>query len=105
MKELEAQRRETLRSFLVEANAAIGDCWSTLPTLCKASSESANALDPSQASVDAEVTAMAARGAEEKVSSLFLLSSYRFIYFSFFLSIWSICLLAPHGVSGNGGSM
>lgn len=93
MKELEAQRRETLRSFLVEANAAIGDCWDTLPTLCKASSESANALDASQASVDAEVTVMAARGAEEKVGFFLhagVLACLAFFYLlSFLLSSYS----------------
>lgn len=78
MKKLEAERRGTLRDFLVDANRLVGDNMCKLPNLNESASRTANALDASQAAVDKDVSAKATTGVEEKVRPM-LITSYEHV--------------------------
>lgn len=67
MRTLEAERRGTLRDFLVAANAALDASWAKLAPLTGPPIRCAAELDASQAAVDTDVTARATTGVEEKV--------------------------------------
>lgn len=67
MKTLEAERRGTMRDFLIATNAAVDASWAKLAPLTGPAISCAAALDASQAMVDADVTAKATTGVEEKV--------------------------------------
>lgn len=77
MKDLEAERRKVLREFMISANAAIGNSWSKLRTLCGPAMDSANAVDASRGVVDREVAVLAAEGMEEKVRTAERLAACR----------------------------
>ena len=67
IKALEAERRESLRDFLVGANAAVAATWLKFPTISEAAIKTAGELDASQRVVDQDVTSKAAAGVAEKV--------------------------------------
>ncbi|CAN0412334.1 unnamed protein product [Ectocarpus sp. 12 AP-2014] len=66
MKNLEGERRTTLREFMLSANRAIGDTWKKLCTLPGPASDAATAVDASRGAVDQEVHSLAAARMEEK---------------------------------------
>ncbi|CAM9950727.1 unnamed protein product, partial [Ectocarpus sp. 8 AP-2014] len=66
MKDLEGERRTTLREFMLSANRAIGDNWKKLCTLSGPASDAATAVDASRGAVDQEVHSLAAVRMEEK---------------------------------------
>ncbi|CAB1115954.1 unnamed protein product [Ectocarpus sp. CCAP 1310/34] len=66
MKNLEGERRTTLREFMLSANRAIGDNWKTLCTLPGPASDAATAVDANRGAVDQEVHSLAAVRMEEK---------------------------------------
>lgn len=68
MKDLEAERRGTLRTFMISANVSVEESWSKLPEMCGPAKNSARAVNATNEAVDLEVTANAAAGVDEKVS-------------------------------------
>ncbi|CAM9738969.1 unnamed protein product [Pylaiella littoralis] len=66
MKDLECERRQVLRDFMVAATAATSESWSKLHELCQPACDSASAVDASRGTVDAEVSSLAVMGMEEK---------------------------------------
>ncbi|CAN0391722.1 unnamed protein product, partial [Ectocarpus fasciculatus] len=66
MKDLEGERRTTLREFMLATNTAIGNNWKKLCTLSGPASDAAKAVDASRGAVDQEVHSLAAVRMEEK---------------------------------------
>lgn len=77
MKDLECERRQVLRDFMVAATAATSESWSKLHELCQPACDSANAVDASRGTVDAEVSSLAVMGMEEKVGGVTVNDSER----------------------------
>ncbi|CAM9173031.1 unnamed protein product [Sphacelaria rigidula] len=69
IKALEVERRESLRDFLVGANAAVAATWLKFPTITGAAIQTAGELDASQRVVEHDVTTKAAAGVAEKRES------------------------------------
>lgn len=95
MKDLEGERRTTLRDFLLSANIAIGDNWKKLCTLSGPASDAAKAVDASGSAVDQEVHSLAAVRMEEKVflSSCTCISMIGLIAYQFFSCFWKVLWL------------
>lgn len=74
LKDLEVNRRDVLREFMVGANKAVFETWSMLPKLCGTATDSADAIQATGEAVDKLVNARMDAGAEEKVREYGLLT-------------------------------